>query len=38
MKGKYYNLNDEDKEAQQLHALTFEEIDDIGFDLLCLAT
>jgi len=34
MKGEYYNLNDKDKEAQQFHALTFEEIDDIGFDLL----
>ncbi|EHH1106675.1 DUF5677 domain-containing protein [Vibrio parahaemolyticus] len=34
MKAEYYLLQDEDKEAQGFHRLTFEQIDDIGFSIL----
>ena len=34
MRSEYYQLTEEDKEALKYHKLTFQEIDDIGFDIL----
>lgn len=34
MKAEYYQLQDEDKEAQGFHRLTFEQVDGIGFSIL----
>ncbi len=34
MKSTYYVLTEEDEQAIEFHKKTFEEIDDIGFDIL----
>lgn len=34
MRSIYYQLTEEDQSAQKFHALTFEQIDDIGFSIL----
>lgn len=34
MRSEYYQLTEEDNEALKYHKLTFQEIDDIGFDIL----